>query len=383
MNALEEILASEDRRVREFPVAGNKTFFAHAAVCPLPAAVARAVVEHAERASREGQFEHLHREAEIGARTLAAALIGSSPEEIAFVSSTSAGLSMVAQGLSWHSGDSVVVAAADFPSNLHPWLALRAQGVEVRIIERRADGTILVEDIEPHLDSTTRLVALSSAHFGIGTPIDVDAIGQYLHSRQILFCLDAIQTLGAHPTRIDHVDFLVADAHKWLLGPQGIGILYVGSRHWDTLRPVLLGWKSVASSKDYASLAQELSPSARRYEPGSLNASGICGLHAALKLISDCGIEQVSRRIRMLRNRIESGLRAQGHHVLGREAEDGPTGIVSFRPRAEDLVELAKRLDAEGFVLSTRTDISGSPCIRVAPHFYNTTEEVDRFLSRV
>lgn len=383
MSALDELLASEERRVREFPVAGNKTYFAHAAVCPLPAAVAKAVVEHAERASREGQFEHLHREAEIGARALAAELIGSSPDEIAFVSSTSAGLSMVAQGLSWRSGDSVVVAAADFPSNLHPWLALRARGVDVRIIQRRADGSIRVEDIEPLLDSTTRLVALSSAHFGIGTPIDVDAIGRSLRSRGILFCLDAIQTLGAHPTRVDHVDFLVADAHKWLLGPQGIGILYVRSRHWDALNPVLLGWKSVASSKDYASLAQELSPSAKRYEPGSLNASGICGLHAALKLVSECGIEQVSRRIRMLRGRIESGLRSQGHDVMGREGEDGPTGIVSFRPRAQDLGELARRLDAEGFVLSTRTDMAGNSCIRIAPHFYNTTEEVDRFLSRV
>lgn len=383
MSALDELLASEDRRIREFPVAGKRTFFAHAAVCPLPAVVAKAVVEHAERASGEGQFEHLHRDAESGARTLAAELIGSSPEEIAFVSSTSAGLSMVAQGLSWRPGDSVVVAAADFPSNLHPWLALRARGVDVRIIQRRADGTILVEDIEPHLDSTTRLIALSSAHFGIGTPIDVDAIGQFLHSRGILFCLDAIQTLGAHPTRIDHVDFLVADAHKWLLGPQGIGLLYVRSRLWDALRPVLLGWKSVASSKDYASLVQELSPSAKRYEPGSLNASGICGLHAALKLVSECGIEAVSRRIRMLRGQIESGLRVQGHQVLGREGEDGPTGIVSFRHRSEDLGELAKRLDAEGFVLSTRTDVSGNPCIRVAPHFYNTVEEVDRFLSRL
>lgn len=383
VTALEQRLGSNDWRAREFPVVEFKTFFAHAAVCPLPAVVAKAVAQHAERASREGQFEHLHREAETGARTLAAELIGSSAEEVAFVSSTSAGLSMVAQGLSWQSGDSVVVAAADFPSNLHPWLALRAQGVDVRIIERRADGTILVEDIEPHLDSTTRLVALSSAHFGIGTPIDVDAIGQYLHSRQILFCLDAIQTLGAHPTRIDHVDFLVADAHKWLLGPQGIGILYVGSRHWGSLRPVLLGWKSVASSKDYASLAQELSPSAKRYEPGSLNASGICGLHAALKLISESGIDEVSRRIRMLRSRIESGLRSQGHHVLGREGEDGPTGIVSFRHRTEDHGELGKRLDSDGFVLSTRTDVAGRPCIRVAPHFYNTTEEVDRFLSRI
>lgn len=383
MNMLDELLASEERRVREFPVAESKTFFAHAAVCPLPAVVAKAVVEHAERASREGQFEHLHRQAEAGARTLAAELIGSSSDEIAFVSSTSAGLSMVAQGLSWKVGDSVVVAAADFPSNLHPWLALRAQGVDVRIVERRADGTILVEDLAPLLDSTTRLVALSSAHFGIGTPIDVGAIGQYLHSRQILFCLDAIQTLGAHPTRIDHVDFLVADAHKWLLGPQGIGILYVRSTHWNDMRPILLGWKSVASSKDYASLAQELSPSAKRYEPGSLNASGICGLHAALELISGCGIDAISRRIRMLRGRIESGLRAQGHLVLGREAEDGPTGIVSFRHRVEDLGELAKRLDAEGFVLSTRTDVAGHPCIRVAPHFYNTTEEVDRFLSRI
>lgn len=383
MSLLDDILSSEERRAAEFPVTAKKIFFAHAAVCPLPSRVAKAVVEHAERSSREGQFEHLHREAESGVRCLAAKLIGAHPEEIAFVSSTSAGLSMVANGLEWKAGDSVVIAAADFPSNIHPWLALRRAGVDVRVLSRREDGTIRLDDLEPLLDRSTRLVALSSAHFGIGTPIDVEAIGSRLRSSGILFCLDAIQTLGAHPTRIENVDFLVADAHKWLLGPQGIGILYVRTEHWERLHPILLGWKSVASSKDYGSLKQELSPSAKRYEPGSLNASGVCGLHAALKLVSDCGIDAVSARIRSLRRRIEICLREQGHNVLGRINEDGATGIVSFLPRTGDHGELARRLDAEGFVLSTRTDIAGRPCIRVAPHFYNTAEEVDRFLSRV
>lgn len=261
-------------------------------------------------------------------------------------------------------------------------MALRGRGVQVRQIVRPADGSIGIEQLEPLLDDSTRLVALSSAHYGIGTPIDVDAIGLFLKSRGILFCVDAIQTLGAHPTPAGNVDFLVADAHKWLLGPQGIGILFVRAGRFDRLRPVLSGWKSVATSKDYNSLEQDFAPTAKRYEPGSLNASGLCGLHAALQILSSDPMG-ISDRIRSLRRHAERGMREKGCEVLGRPDEPGRTGIVAFRPAQGEVAALARKLDEAGIVLSVRTDLAGNPCIRVAPHFYNSTSDIDRLLALV
>jgi len=375
---LDRILASESERRREFPAVESIGFFAHAAVCPLPARVEKAMTEFGIRASREGQFERLFAPAEAGCRDLAARMLSGTPEEIAFVPSTSAGLSMVAQGLSWRSGDSVVIAESDFPANLHPWLALRDRGVEVRFIRRREDGSIGIADLEPLLDASTRLVALSSAHFGIGTPIDETLIGQFLHSRGILFCLDAIQTLGAHPVSVQEVDFLVADAHKWLLGPQGIGILHVRKACFERLSPILRGWKSTRAVGDGFCLQE----TARRYEPGSLNPAGLCGLHAALELLLEVGIERISERISGLRARLEQGLRAKGCAVNGVPGQKG-TGILSFVPSDGDVQGCGKSLEANGFALSFREDLRGRVCLRLSPHFYNTDAEIDRLLDLV
>lgn len=379
---LDAISSSEAFRREQFPSVARKVFLAHAAVCPLPASVARAISDWSLRAAAEGQFEHLHAAAESGCRALAAKLVGGSPEEIAFAGSTSAALSMVAEGLDLVAGDSVLVADRDFPANLHPWLALERNGVRVSRIARRADGTIPVQDVLDNLDPTVKVVSLSSAHFGVGTPIDHDAIGHALRERGVLFCLDAIQTLGAHPVDVRNVDFLAADAHKWLLGPQGIAILWVSSRMTARLRPALVGWKSVRNAKEYGSKAEAYVDDARRYEPGSLAPAGLVGLNAALELLLGVGIEAVSERIRSLRALAIDGLQDMRCELSEGVDRDAATGILAFRPpEGFDCASLGKALDQAGFVLSVREDLQGRKCLRLAPHFYNTPSEIDALLA--
>lgn len=378
---IEALRTDEALRRREFPVAAEKVYLAHAAVCPLPARVVAALSAYLGQVGRGGQFEYLHAEAENGARAIAAELLGASPQEIAFVPSTSAGLSLVAAGLDWQPGDNVVIPDSDFPSNIFPWLNLRRRGVEVRALPARADGLTTVEDVAATVDARTRLVALSSVHYATGACTDVDAIGRFLQSRGILFCVDAIQSFGVLPLSAQYVDFLTADAHKWMLGPQGMGILYVKQAHFERLHPALLGWKSVATSKDFTQLAIEFPPSARRYEPGSLNALGLVGLHAALSLLRDVGVAAIAERLAALRAYLAPRLEQKGYQVLGPTTSIRPSGITSFRCASDDAAAaLYRRLDERKIVLSLRDDPEKRKCLRVAPHLYTTEAELDTLL---
>jgi selenocysteine lyase/cysteine desulfurase len=384
----EALLADEDLRRREFPVAGRVIYLAHAAVGPLPARVAAAIAGYAARAAETGQFEHLHKPAEDSARSLAAAMLGASADEIAFVPSTSAGLSLVAAGLPWRDGDSVVIAEGDFPANVYPWLGLERRGVRVRRIPKNTGGLITKLDVLSALDERTRLVSLSSVHFSTGAAIDVDAIGALLHERGVLFCVDAIQSLGALPISARHVDFLAADAHKWLLGPQGIGVLFVRRERFSELYPALLGWKSVRADRDYGRAELELKDDARRYEPGNLNALGLVGLAEALSILQAVGVPRIAERLRHLRSILVRGLLDRNFCICvcaagtagGGEIDAHPMGITSFYDPAEDMAALHKRLLAEGIVVSLRADPTGRFVIRVAPHFYSTEAEIQALL---
>lgn len=380
----EALAGDEALRREEFPVCRHQVYLAHAAVCPLPARVVAALARYLERAGRGGQFEHLHAEAEAGARALAARLLGATPEEIAFVSSTSAGLSLVAAGLDWMPGDGVIFAEGDFPSNVYPWRRLERRGVRVRALPTRADGTLGVAEVAAALDERTRLVSLSSVHFATGGWTDVDAVGALLQDRGVLFCVDAIQSFGAAPLSVRHVDFLTADAHKWMLGPQGIGILFVRRKRFENLTPSLVGWKSVAASKDFGSQRFELAGDARRYEPGSLNALGIVGLHAALDLLAEVGVDAIASRLRAIRARLIPALAAKGYALVGAPSAAHPSGITSFRHRtASQTLALYQRLDAQGIVTSLRDDPRGDKCVRLAPHFYTSDAEIDRLLENL
>jgi cysteine desulfurase / selenocysteine lyase len=216
---LADVLADETLRQTEFPVTRDRIFLGHAGVCPLPRRVADAVSAYAREATTGDQGQFVYPGILDQARQLGARLLNCNADEVALVGPTSLALSFFASGLKFRRGDNVLIYHDDYPSNVYPWMALAEQKVEVRLMNIRTLGVIRPRDVMGQVDENTRLVALASNHFISGYRIDVPAIGKFLRERKILFCLDAIQTLGAFPTTVEHVDLLAADAHKWLLGP--------------------------------------------------------------------------------------------------------------------------------------------------------------------
>ena len=274
-----------------------------------------------------------------------------------------------------------MVADGDFPSNIYPWLNLGKRGVRTKLIPRSADASITIEDVRDAVDARTRLVSLSSVNFVTGFKIDVDAIGEYLQRQGILFCVDAVQSLGAAPIDVKYVDFLASSAHKWLLGPLGIGILFVKRERFPGLHPVMAGWKCVQGSKEYLDYDLSFSDSAQRYEPGVCSIACIVGLHAALELLLEVGIDAIAARSASMREVLVSMVKDKGYTLVGPTSPERSCGITSFTSEDVDMVRLRQGLDDRGFVVSLRDALDGRKCIRVSPHFYNTEDEIFRFLA--
>jgi selenocysteine lyase/cysteine desulfurase len=372
------LFPDEDRRRELFPVCRDQIFFAHAAVTALPKAVADAVIDYTRRSSETHQeTSEVLREIKQ-ARRSCAALIGAQAEEIALLGPTSLGLSLFANGLPWRSGDEVICYHGDYPANVYPWIELRRRGVTVRYLEPARPGEITPELVERSLSEKTRLVALASCHFFTGHRIDVDAIGRLLHERNVLFSLDAIQTLGAFPLNVEHVDFLSADAHKWLLGPLAIGIVYVKKRHFELLRPTLLGAWNVQSANFIARDEITFVPTAQRYEPGVLNAAGIYGLRAALHIFARAGgILAIAERLLELKMHLVDMLDPLGFEIVGPKGGAAASSITTFRHVSASATQLFGVLEKARIVASLRHDRVGRDYLRFSPHFYNTEAELD------
>lgn len=378
---LSEILSNEELRQHEFPVCKEKIFLSHAAVCPLPRRVSEAIQNYAGQCSLDDQ-EALVSPTQIHqTRELAARLLGAHPDEIALVGPTSLGLSFVASGLSLRKGDNILVYFDDYPSNVYPWTALAQKGVQVRLMNIRELGKIRPIDVMGQVDENTKLVALASNHFVAGYRIDIRAIGDFLRKRNILFCLDVIQTLGAFPTPVANVDFAAADAHKWLLGPCAAGILYVRKAAQEKLRPTVFGWHNV-ECPNFAAQENIVHPAnARRYEAGSENFLGIFGLNAAMELILEIGVENISAELLRKRKLLVPALLAKGYSVLQADAPpENASAIISFHGDKFDIPALHKKLEQANIVTSLRSDRIGKRYIRISPHFYNTDAELCRLL---
>jgi len=377
---LAEILTNEELRRHEFPVARDKIFLGHAGVCPLPHCVAAAVSECAAQGTLGDQEAFmLHRLGD--ARKLAAQLLNCQREEIALVGPTSLGLSLVASGLSFRKGDNILIYHDDYPSNVYPWMALAAKGVQVRLINTRGLGVIRPVDVMGQVDENTRLVALASCHFISGYRLEHQAIGKYLRGRGILFCLDAIQTLGAFPTTVEHVDFLAADAHKWLLGPCGAGVLYVRRELQEKLNPPIYGWHNVKNPNFVAQDKIEFRNDATKYEAGTHNLLGIVGLIASLELVQEIGVENIAAELLRKRALLVPALQAKGFTVLNADAKpENASGIVTFFQPGKDPSPLHRKLADAGIIASLRSDRNGQNYIRLSPHFYNTDAELQRVL---
>lgn len=369
-----------------FPILREMDFLNHAGVAPLsgPAAEAlRRFAAEAETAAYTGgqwyrRIEHT--------RALAATIIGAaSPEEIAFVPNTSTGLSMVANGLDWNEGDEVIISNVEYPANRYPWIDLQARrGVRVVEVAQQADGRIAVEEVLGAVTGATRLVALSHVQYSSGHRIALRPIAEVLHAlpRPAHLCVDAIQSVGVLPVDVQAmgIDFLAADGHKWMLGPEGAGILYVRRELCERLHPNVVGWLNMVEAHDYGSYRYEFKPGAGRFEPGSYNVPGLHALGASLELLLEVGIDEVWRRVLVLTDRLCRGLTRQGWRVFSpREQEDERSGIVVLEPPVdwkESPAQIVTRLQKAGIVTVVRNGR-----LRASPHFYNTAEQMDRLVA--
>jgi selenocysteine lyase/cysteine desulfurase len=375
---MRNIFADEASRLHAFPVSEGRIFLAHAAVTALPRCVAEAMAGYAmQSATMPQEFTEVLRDFRT-TRELAAQLIGARWQEIALLGPTSLGLSLFANGIAWREGDEVVCYADDYPANVYPWIELERKGVVVRRLQSALPGEVTMALVEAALTPRTRLVALASCHFFTGYRLDVEAIGALLRSRGILFALDAIQTLGAFPLDVcrANVDMLSADAHKWMLGPMAMGIVYVAERHFETVRPTLLGAWNVNSPKFLSQDHVEFVPTAQRYEPGVLNASGVYGMKAALELLLNEGLENISLRLLDLKAALLDLLRPLGFEVLGPVSGGNASGITTVWHPSVTASKLFTKLESHGVTASLRHDRSGKEFLRFSPHFYNTHQEL-------
>lgn len=367
-----------------FPILRKWDFFNHAAVCPLPRPAADALRAFAGQAESDTYLVGTwYRDIER-LRILSARLLNCHRDEIAFVKNTGEGLSIVASGIDWKPGDRIVTTAVEYPANVYPWMEqCRRHGCELVMIseETIAGGQrqvpldkILREVAHPK----TRLITLSHVEYASGQRHDLVEIGAACRRQGKLFCVDAIQSIGAVPVDVQsmHVDFLSADGHKWMLGPEGAGIFYCRRELIASIPPLTIGWMNVINAMDYGTYDFTLKPDAGRYECGTYNVPGLLALKAALEVLDDAGIDAIAQRLFDLGDHLIAGLEAKGYQIVSPRTEGQWSGIVSFRSPVHPHEPIVTRLRKEH-----RTEISlREGRLRCSPHFYNTTEQLDRLV---
>jgi len=376
----DSLLAAEMRQ--QMPVSAKHAYFDHASVAPLCGPAAVAMAHWVEQASCEGDlvWPEWARQVEQ-TRQLAANLLGADKREMAFVPNTSTGINIVAQGFPWKTGDNMVTLGNEFPANQYPWMNLADRGVELRVIS--VDG--VEPDIEKLLDACdtrTRLISVSWVSYCTGYRLDLAELIEAAHRRGVFVLVDAIQGLGVFPLNVEQldIDFLAADGHKWMLGPEGAGLFFIKREHLDLLRPELVGWNSVQRSFDFDHIHWEPRPTAARFEGGSSNMVGLSGLGASLNFLADLGLsstasplaEQVLDFIAVARQELE----AVGAECFGPSDRTHQSGILSFDLPGKKLQSIRQRCMEQGVVLSFRAGR-----LRISPHAYNNRQDLDRLLN--
>lgn len=371
------------------PVSQRYAYFDHAAVGPLPSPAANAIRTWVDQSLFQGDVCWPEWSAAAGRlRSSASKLIHCQPGEIALIPNTTFGINIVSQGYLWSGEkglDSVVVLDNEFSSNLLPWLALERRGVEVRRVPVPESGVVSLEAIRKAMDSTTRLVAVSWVGYFSGFRIDLAKLCEMVHQAGAQLFVDAIQGLGVFSldTQQIPIDYLAADGHKWMLGPEGAGLLFIRQKNLERLEPLMQGWGSLQMAGKFQTANMVLKDNASRYEGGSANHVGLIGLNESLAVLLNQGCNQPSNPIAaaVLENaaKIEDGLKSVGARCYrARSDHSSPeelSGIMTFELLGIDPNELRSRLLKEEIVLSVRHGR-----LRVATHAYNNQEDIDRLV---
>jgi selenocysteine lyase/cysteine desulfurase len=381
----EEIRDVRKRLRAEMPSVERWTYFDHAAMAPLPRPTASAIRAWLDEAVDSGSpvWPDWVRKMER-TRETAAQMIGAHADEIALVLNTTHGISLVAEGIDWRPGDNVVTLADEFPSNVYPWFNLASRGVETRRVPTDASGRLDLNRLADACDERTRVITVSWVGFATGYRHDVREIAAIAHRRGALLFVDAIQGLGVFPLDVNElgIDFMAADGHKWMLGPEGAGVAYIRREHLHRLRALGVGWHSVVQT-DYSHVELNLKPSAARYEGGSPNMVGLHALGASLKLLTELGIESISAAVLDITDRACERLTEIGATIISDrrpEHRGGQqrSGIVAFELAGRDPMAVKRHCLRQNLVFGCRAGR-----LRISPHAYNNEEDIDRLIDAI
>jgi selenocysteine lyase/cysteine desulfurase len=367
-------------RRAEFGHARDFVYLNHAAAGLLPRRTRDVLVALVEGQAAKGVLGVVAVESNLGRiRERVGRFIGASGEEIAFLRNTGDGANVIARGLEWQAGDEIILSDNEFGANAFPWIALREHGVVMRFIQ--TPGERMTPDVlRRMMTERTRVVTVSWVSFGDGYRHDLAALAEIAHAHGALFCVDAIQALGAFPLDVKAagIDALYAGGAKWLLALPGVSFLYVDAALQDRLAVRWRGWKDVADIWNFLDYDQPLAPNASRYEGGTQNFLGMASLESSMDVLDEAGVERIAPHVLALTDHLVEGLQRCGAEI---ESERGPgvsSGIVTFRLPGVDPVELGRRLGRAQIVTTYRS--SG---IRVSPHGHNTVADIDALLAAV
>ncbi len=360
----------------EFPVRNNLIYLNHAAVCPLPRRCGDAVKSFVDEYVHFGTKNYLgwsdHSD-QLHA-DLAEFIHASSADDIALLKNTSEGISVVAMGFPWNTGDTVLSSDEEFPSNRIPWQALADRGVQFIEVALRQSGKTPEQVLIEAMDESTRILAISAVQYASGLTLDLGILGKACQERDIAFCVDAIQMLGALPVDVEaeSIDFLMADSHKWLLGPEGIALFYCRKKWRSMISLFQYGWHMTEKYGDFNNKEWVPAESSRRFESGTPNILGIRGFAASLSLINEIGIDTIQRRI-LAHTALMHEIIAKSSNLeaIYTDAASMKSGIVTFRHKNCPASKLFKYLRKNNIMCAER---GGG--VRFSPHVYNTDKEI-------
>lgn len=358
-----------------YPHTKDLVYMNHAAVAPVGTHVKEAIdtfLAERHRTNIENFFDFQPKIEDTRGRI--ATMLGTEASQIAFAPNTSYGLNILALGLDWQPGDRILIPGCEFPANVFPFMFLERKGVHVDLIPD-TEGTFTIEDIEQKIRPETRLLSISWVQFLSGFKVDLQEIGRLCKAHDILFCVDAIQAMGALEINVEAcgIDFLASGCHKWMMATQGIGVVYAAQPLLDQLYPCA-GW--LHGPIDWEKLTEynlAFHDDGRRFRLGTENAMGLAALGAALKFYQDAGPAWCEARVLSNARRLREGLDALGLRMYGSSDEKHASGIVAVaHPKADAFFEA---LRAEQIYIAVRNGL-----LRFAPTYYNSEDEVDRVL---
>lgn len=371
-------IAETRRRLRDqMPVAKKWAYFDHAAVAPIAQPAATAMARWLAQAAEEGDTVWPEWARQVAdTRRLAAQLIGADLDEIALAPNTTAGINYVAEGFDWRPGDNIVTLDDEFPSNLYPWMHLADRGVETRLVPTTL-GRVDYNQLADRCDARTRVISVSWVGYANGCRRDLDAIAQVASRCGALLFVDAIQGLGVFPldVRTTPIDFLAADGHKWLLGPEGAALAYIRRDRLPLLRATSVGWNSVVQGSDFDCIDLKLRPTAARYEGGTQNMAGMIGFGASLAALLELGVENLAAAVVDITDHACAELTSIGAKIASSRADGERSGIVSFDWPGADVAAVRRHCLARGVALNYRAGR-----VRISPHAYNDQSDVARLV---